>query len=149
MAMPAEPRYSAPDPREVDLRFMRRSFARAAATYDGAAVVQREVGQRMAQRLDYIKLAPLTILDAGCATGESIGELALRYPSACIVGVDAALPRLTTARSRARRRRSMLRKLISPLMPRASGVPPSCVCADIGALPLRSVTFDLIWGNRA
>ena len=112
--MPAEPRYSAPDPREVDGRVARRSFARAAATYDGAAVVQREVGQRMAQRLDYIKVSPVTILDAGCATGESIGELALRYPSAQIVGLDAALPRLSAARSRARRSRSMLRKLLAP-----------------------------------
>ena len=73
--MPAEPKYSAPDPREVDPRIVRRAFGRAVATYDKAATLEREVGARMAQRLDYIKLAPRLIVDAGCGTGDAIGEL--------------------------------------------------------------------------
>ena len=73
--MPAEPRFPAPDPRDVDPRAVRRSFGRAAATYDGAAVLQREVGARLAERLDVVKLVPATILDAGSGTGEAIGEL--------------------------------------------------------------------------
>ena len=101
----------------------------------------------MAQRLDYIKLAPLTILEAGCGTGGAIGELALRYPSARIVGLDVALPMLTAARERVRRSRSMLRKLLAPLMPNAGSAPPSFVCADIQALPLRGVVVDLVWSN--
>ena len=36
--MPAEPKYSAPDPREVDPRTVRRAFSRAAATFDAAAL---------------------------------------------------------------------------------------------------------------
>ena len=48
----------------MDPRAVRRHFARAAATYDGAAVLQREVGRRMAERLDVVKLAPAAILDA-------------------------------------------------------------------------------------
>ena len=46
--MAAEPRFPPPDPRDVDPRAVRRAFARAAATYDAAAVLQREVGTRMA-----------------------------------------------------------------------------------------------------
>ena len=42
--MPADPRFPAPDPRDVDPRAVRRAFGRAAATYDAAAVLQREVG---------------------------------------------------------------------------------------------------------
>jgi malonyl-CoA O-methyltransferase len=76
--MPAEPRFPAPDPREIDPRAVRRAFGRAAATYDGAAVLQREVSARLAGRLDVVKLAPGTILDAGCGTGEAIGELSAR-----------------------------------------------------------------------
>jgi malonyl-CoA O-methyltransferase len=147
--MPAEPKYSAPDPRDVDPRSVRRAFSRAAATYDPAAVLQREVAMRMAQRLDYIKLAPLGILDAGCGTGYAIGELALRYPSARIIGLDVALPMLTAARERIRGGRSMLRKLLAPLMPRANGAAPLFICADFQSLPLRGVAFDLVWSNLA
>jgi len=47
---------NAPD--ALDLRAVRRAFGRAAATYDAAAVLQREVAQRMTGRLDVVKLAP-------------------------------------------------------------------------------------------
>jgi len=86
------------DPGAVDSRAVRRAFSRAAATYDAAAVLQREVGARMAARLDVVKLAPAAILDAGCGTGEALPELALRYPKASRVALDLALPMLTAAR---------------------------------------------------
>jgi len=147
--MPAEPKYSAPDPREVDPLIVRRAFGRAAVTFDAAAIVQREVGTRMVQRLDFIKLAPHTILEAGCGTGAAIGELALRYPSARIVGLDVAMPMLKAARQRVHGSRSMLRKLLAPLMPHVDGAAPSFICADIESLPLRGVAFDLVWSNLA
>jgi malonyl-CoA O-methyltransferase len=103
----------------------------------------------MAQRLDYIKLAPHQILEAGCGTGEAIGELLLRYPAARIVGLDAALPMLTAARQRTRRSRSMLRKLLAPVLSRTSGASPSFICADMQLLPLRGVLFDIVWSNLA
>ena len=107
-----EPRFPPPDPRDVDPRAVRRAFARAAATYDAAAVLQREVGSRMASRLDYIKVAPRTILDAGCGTGEAVGELGVRYAGARVVALDAALPMVAAARERARRARSLFRRLL-------------------------------------
>ena len=65
-----EPAYPAPDPRDVDPQAVRRAFAHAAATYDGAAALQHEIGMRMAERLDYVKLAPSVILDASnCSAG--------------------------------------------------------------------------------
>ena len=109
--MPSDPRFAAPDPREVDPRAVRRAFARAVATYDGAAILQREVGTRMAQRLDYVRLAPARVLDAGCGTGEAIGELGARYPDARIVGLDLALPMVAAAHARASVGRSTLRRL--------------------------------------
>ena len=147
--MPAEPEFSAPDPREVDPCTVRRAFSRAASTYDEAAVLEREVASRMAQRLDYIKLAPLGVLDAGCGTGEAIGELAARYPAARIVGLDAALAMTAAARLRARRTRSTFRRLLAPLMPQIDGAAPVFVCADIHALPFRGVAFDMVWSNLA
>jgi malonyl-CoA O-methyltransferase len=141
------PSFPAPDPREVDPRAVRRAFERAAATYDAAAALQREVGTRMAQRLDYVKLAPAAILDAGCGTGEAIGELGIRYPAARVVALDYALPMVEAARARARQGRSLLRRLVPGL---ARGpAQPHCVCGDMNALPLRGVAFDLVWSNLA
>jgi malonyl-CoA O-methyltransferase len=145
--MPADPRFTAPDPREVDPAAVRRAFGRAARTYDAAAVLQREVGTRMAARLDYVKLAPEAILDAGCGTGEALGELRIRYPGARIVALDLALPMVAAARERERKGRSVLGRLLPAAL---SGARPSqFICGDINALPLPGVTFDLAWSNLA
>ena len=144
--MPAEPRFPAPDPRDVDPRAVRRSFGRAAATYDGAAVLQREVGARLAERLDVVKLVPATILDAGSGTGEAIGELSARYPSARVVALDAALPMLQQARVRSTRGRSLLTRLLGPLG-RGGASAPAFVCADATSLPLSGVCVELVWSN--
>jgi len=142
-------KFPPPDPRDVDPRAVRRGFARAASTYDRAAALQREIGARMAQRLDYVKLAPETILDAGCGTGEAIGELALRYPAARLVAFDIALPMLAAARERTRTRRSLLQRLLQPLGRNKSATRVGYVCADIGALPFPGVCADLVWSNLA
>jgi len=143
----ADPRFPAPDPREVDPRAVRRGFARAVATYDAAAALQREIGARMAQRLDYVKLAPATILDAGCGTGEAVGELALRYPGARVLALDIALPMVAAARRRTQAGRTVMRRLLRPFATAAPA--PAFVCADIAALPLRGVCIDLAWSNLA
>ena len=145
---PAEPRFPAPDPRDVDPRAVRRAFGRAAATYDAAAALQREVGARMASRLDYIRIAPGTILDAGCGTGEAVGELAARYAGARVIALDLALPMVEAARERARGARSLLRRLL----PEGLGGGPAApffICGDCNALPLPGVSVDLIWSNVA
>ncbi|MBK6393374.1 MAG: malonyl-ACP O-methyltransferase BioC [Betaproteobacteria bacterium] len=144
--MPAEPRFPAPDPREIDPRAVRRAFGRAAATYDGAAVLQREVSARLAGRLDVVKLTPGTILDVGCGTGEAIGELSARYPSARVLALDAALPMLQQARTRSAHGRSLLARMLGPLG-RGGAPAPAFVCADGTALPLPGVCVDLVWSN--
>ncbi len=146
---PTEPRFPAPDPREVDPRAVRRAFARAAATYDAAAVLQREVGSRMASRLDYIKVAPRMILDAGCGTGEAVGELAVRYTGARVVALDVALPMVEAARERARRARSLFRRLLPEALSGGGAATPLFVCGDVNMLPLPGVAFDLVWSNLA
>jgi malonyl-CoA O-methyltransferase len=102
----------------------------------------------MAQRLDYVKLAPAVIVDAGCGTGEAVGELGLRYPGATVLAFDIALPMVEAAKKRARTQRSLLRRLLQPLTTRGSP-PPQFVCADINALPFAGVCADLVWSNLA
>jgi len=127
----------------LDRRAVRRAFARAAATYDDAAVLQREVGKRMRDRLDYVKLAPRLIVDAGCGTGDAIAPLAARYPGASVVGIDVAEPMLAKARARVAPRSWLAR------LRHARAPAPAFVCADIDALPLRAGAAGLVCSSLA
>jgi malonyl-CoA O-methyltransferase len=135
------------DPSAMDARVVRRHFARAAATYDGAAVLQREVGKRMAERLDVVRLAPAAILDAGCGTGDAQAELALRYPAARRVALDVALPMLGVAIAKAGQRRSALSRIFSAFVGGSVDGDTDFVCGDVAALPFAAGTFDLAWSN--
>jgi malonyl-CoA O-methyltransferase len=108
----------------------RRSFESDAAAYDQAAALQQEVGQRLLQRLDLVKIQPDRILDLGSGTGQSIPDLLARYKKAQVVALDIALPMLWRARKRGR----WLRK-------------PRCVCADAECLPFADSSFDLVFSN--
>jgi malonyl-CoA O-methyltransferase len=137
-------------PPELDRAQVRRAFERAAATYDAAAVLQREVGQRMAERLGFVRMQPATILDAGCGTGAALGELHARYPDARLVGLDLAFNMTLVARDRAAAAassaRSLLGRVLGPLAP-ARAFAPWCICGDIAALPVKAASVDLIWSN--
>jgi malonyl-CoA O-methyltransferase len=102
----------------------------------------------MNERLEYVKLAPMAVLDAGCGTGDAVGELAARYPAARVVAFDVALPMVERARARSQVRRTALSRLLRPFA--ARGVADAAfVCADIVALPFAGVAFDLVWSNLA
>ena len=130
----------------VDKRRVRRSFEAAAAGYDAAAVLQNEICRRMLARLEYIKLEPAAILDAGSGTGNALPGLAARYPRAQIFALDLALS--MARRARARRSRPALSTVEGwrSLLARG-GV--AVVCGDIEQLPLAAARADLIWSNLA
>lgn len=138
------------DPPDLDRAQVRRAFERAAATYDEVAVLQREVGQRMAERLGFVRMQPATILDAGCGTGVALGELHARYPDARLIGLDLALNMSLAARDRAgaamRSTRSLLGRVLGPLAP-AREAHPWCICGDIASLPIKAASIDLVWSN--
>jgi malonyl-CoA O-methyltransferase len=136
------------DAAALDPRAVRRQFARAAATYDSAAVLQREVGARLLERLEPVRLAPAAILDVGCGTGEALPALAVRFPGARRVALDVALPMLAAVRERRRVPRSLVGRIVTALNARKGGE-PACVCADVGALPHAGATFGLVWSNLA
>lgn len=124
----------------LDRAALRRAFERAAPTYDRGAALQREVASRMAERLQYVKLAPARVLDLGCGTGADFGLLAQRYPNARRIGCDWAPAMLRRARDRVPR-------LLRLLSPRGRSV-PHLVCADASALPFRSGSVGLVWSNQ-
>jgi malonyl-CoA O-methyltransferase len=106
-------------------RAARRAFDRAAETFDAVSVVHDEARRRLLERLDYLRLAPRTIVDLGAATGRSAESLAQRYPSARVVAVDASFEMLHAARGR------------------ASGEH----VADAEQLPLADAGADLVFAN--
>jgi len=124
----------------LDKRLVRRSFEQAAATSDTAAVLQNEICRRMLARLDYIKLEPSVILDAGSGTGNALAGLLARHPRARVVALDLALA--MARRSRARRR--WWRRLFERGGPRLSAL-----CGDMEQLPLAPGAAGMIWSNLA
>lgn len=137
------------DPLRLDPRSVRHAFERAAASYDASAVLQREVGQRMAERLVLVKLQPAAILDAGCGTGDALSELSARYPDAFLIGLDLAYAMLDSARRRATAANVSEHSLLARLFgTRAIASPnPALVCGDVCRLPLAAGTVDLVWSN--
>jgi malonyl-CoA O-methyltransferase len=139
-----------PDGTRLDRASVLRAFERAAGTYDSAAVLQREVGQRMAERLGIVRLDPMAILDAGCGTGEALGELRARYPRAQLVGLDLAYPMLQAARRRDLAARADTQPLVRRLLgafSAATRAGPALVCAHVCRLPLGARSVDLLWSN--
>lgn len=111
----------------IDKRRARRNFEQAASRYDSAAVLQREIADRLLERLDYIRLEPRDLLDLGAGTGYAVDQLQRRYRRARVIALDFAHAMLL----RARRRGRWLRR-------------PLCVCGDAEALPLADGAVDLI-----
>jgi malonyl-CoA O-methyltransferase len=125
----------------VDALQARRAFERAARAGADSAALQREVERRMLERLEYVRLLPKRVLDAGCGTGRGLGLLGGRYPTADLLGVDWAEAAIRSA-SRAESLVSRARRLIS----RARRFH---VRADFDCLPLAAGSVDLLWSNLA
>jgi len=121
----------------IDARAARRRFDRAAPTYAGASRLEAEVGARMLERLDYVRLAPARILDAGSGTAPQAAALRKRYPGARLVALDFSLPMLERARGLGWRARL------------AGARRPAAVCASLERLPLAAASVQLVWSNMA
>jgi len=132
----------------LDEARVRRAFERAAASFDAAAALHREVGARMAERLGVVRIAPSAILDAGCGTGEALGELAARYSQAQVVGIDLVHAMASAARARTLARSGDERSLERVTGARMSTpARPWLICGDILRLPLRAGSVGLVWSN--
>lgn len=108
----------------IDPKAARRSFNQAAEHYDDSAELQREIADELLQRLDYIKLKPIQILDAGSGSGYCATHLKSRYPGTEIHALDFAENMLVTARHK--------------------NSASSYVCAGVENLPFKDKCIDLI-----
>jgi malonyl-CoA O-methyltransferase len=123
----------------LDTAAVRRRFSRAAQGYDQAAVLQREVARRMAERLDLVRLDPVRVVDLGCGTGSDLNLLGERYPRAQRVGYDSTLPMLRHSNTRG--------AWFGRLLPRMTARSLHLVCGDATALALKPDCASLIWSN--
>lgn len=114
----------------LEPRRVRRSFDRAAKTYDAAAVLHAEVRENLLERLQLVTLVPGVVLDAGAGTGHASRALKRRYPKALVVALDSSLQMLKLAGKQRSWRRPFER-----------------ACADAALLPLRDASVDLIVSN--
>lgn len=103
---------------------IRQSFERAAAGYDSAAAVQRQICAELAGGLPAI--APRRLLDAGCGTGHAQAALQARFPDAEAIVVD-----------------------LSPAMLRRVSAPCCRLAGDLEHLPLADASLDLYWSSLA
>lgn len=129
----------------IDKARMRASFNKAADSYDAAAILQKEVRQRMFERLDLVKIQPKTILDAGSGTGHASRLLGSKFNDSRIIQLDIAMSMLV----RGRRADSLAARMKSSLRQLLGSAGPEAICADLENLPLADNSIDFIWSNLA
>ena len=86
----------------------------------------------MLERLDYVKLAPHRVLDAGSGPLREAKRLRRRYPGAQVLALDFSLGMLRAGRGWL----DVFRKRTS-------------ICADLARLPLAAGAVGLVWSNMA
>lgn len=146
---------------------IRNAFDRAAAHYDEAAHIQREICARLSAFALRVDLKPALrtdglVLDAGCGTGFGFAELDRLSPRAARIALDLAPSML----KQAGRRHALVRATTSPAegkeaMEAAAGAGTAgsrdadtasaflAVCGDLEHLPLASDSLALIWSSMA
>ncbi len=117
---------------ELDTAQVKRAFNRAAKDYDAHAPLQREVRERLLEKLDLVTLEPEAVLDAGCGPGGALKPLAKRFPKAELVALDIAPGMLAEAR----RQKPWFRTL-------------KTVEGDLARMPLEDDSVDLVFSNLA
>jgi len=125
----------------LDKKSVRAAFTRAAPHYDAAAILQREIADRLLARLEYMRIAPRCVLDLGCGTGYATGLLARRYPQARVLALDLAQAMTAVAQARgvARLPFGLGRVLRSSRF----------ITGDAEALPFADNSIDLVFSNLA
>lgn len=121
---------------QIDKALARASFNRAASSYDEVALLQTEVGQRMLERLELIKITPEWVIDVGAGTGKFTRDLAQRYRKSRIIALDFAFNMLSLARKRLTFKDRLLYH-------------HAFLCGDAEKLPIADHVASMIFSNLA
>ena len=130
------------EPFALDKLLVRRSFDRAAATYDRAAFLQQEIAGRLVERLDAVKLEPATIIDIGAGTGYLAALVQKRYAGSRVVVADLSSAMLQAARARLLAGGNPLDRILARVRSRFS-----FVVGDAESLPIADHCAELLVSN--
>lgn len=72
----------------MEIGEIQRRFDAAAADYERHDALEREVGERLLQRLEYARRPVATVLDLGCGTGRAGAALKGRFGEATVISMD-------------------------------------------------------------
>ena len=101
-----------------------KSFDAKSSSYDQYSFVQKEVSERMIQRLKFLKSKPLNILDIGCGTGYLSNLINQYLPNSNIVCMDFSYEMASQCKNKNIK--------LEPLV------------ADAEYMPFKTSTFDLV-----
>ncbi|HEX5638675.1 MAG TPA: methyltransferase domain-containing protein [Burkholderiaceae bacterium] len=119
------------------LATVRAQFDARARRFPSHDAIVREVGGRLVDRLQYIRLAPQRVVDVGCGAGSGVARLSAAYPSAHVSGIDLSEGML---RQRATGLRTRLPRWLG------GGSAPRVV-GDAARLPIADGAVDLVFSN--
>ena len=137
-------------PLPIDVSLLRKRFDRAAPTYADAAVVQREVGNRLLERFDIMRIAPWVVLDVGAGPGTHTAALAERFPDARVLAIDQSPAMVARAVPLAPKQGWFARLTASGGKTRHTNQGKTRgLVADMNALPLPRDHADVLWSNFA
>lgn len=103
---------------------VRRAFDRAAAGFGEADFLHAEIRRRMLEQLQWVRIEPGLVVDAGAGWGAARAELLLRFPDARILALDSSLGMLRAGEGER-------------------------ICGDIQQMPLADGCAQLVFSNLA
>ena len=118
-----------------------RQFDQRAARFAQASAIVREVGQRLFERLNYIRHDARLVLDLGCGQAMQRAALLERFAGATWIGVDLSRAMLAQGRIEAPVTMRWLRRLLRP------GERAVRICANADQLPLAGASVDCVFSN--
>ncbi|WP_425332991.1 methyltransferase domain-containing protein [Cupriavidus pinatubonensis] len=131
-----------PDAFVPPTRLTRIAFDRRSAAFGQLDFLLGEIGRRMQERMEVVRLTPQRALDIGCGHGQGLAGLRARFPDAQIAGLDISGVMLAEAGQRdPQRRPGWVGRLLGkrPLFDLVQG--------DLATLPFAPGSFDLLWSN--
>ena len=115
----------------LDRKKTQNAFHNAAQDYDSVTAMQRDVGDRLLSRLDFVQYDPSVIADIGAGTGIATGKLINKYSNADVLALDIAKGMLQVNNQN-----------------NASN-PAFCSIADMHNIPLQAESVDMVFSNLA
>ena len=103
---------------------VRRAFDRAAGGFGEADFLHAEIRRRMLEQLQWVRIEPGLVVDAGAGWGAARAELLLRFPDAQILALDSSLGMLRAGEGER-------------------------ICGDIQQMPLADGCAQLVFSNLA